>query len=188
MRGRGCNQRLSAISHEKPVYAAQESLNAFNAGVLPVEIAVGRSGEQAIQACGIGTVTRDHLVGRDYVAQILRHLAAFFDYHALGKEALDRFVVGDHAEIAHELRPEARIDQVQDCVLDAADVLINTSLTEPVLGDLAVKGRMIVLRVRVAVEVPGGIHEGVHGVGFAARGTATLWTRGIYKYRHPLQG
>src|ERR1700688_2059373 len=62
-RERSCEQRLCGgvcgawgISHHKAVDAAEEPLDAFDAGILPVEIAVGRSGEEAIETRGIGAV------------------------------------------------------------------------------------------------------------------------------------
>ena len=128
LRAQGFANRGSSrlcIAHNEAIHAPQKSLNAFDARILPVEIAIGRRGEQAVQARRIGAVARDHLVRRDHVAQTLRHLRAVFDHHALREQALDRFVVRDHAQVAHELRPEARIDQVQDRMLDAANVLIN---------------------------------------------------------------
>ena len=176
------------IAHNEPVHASQESLNAFNPRILPVEIAIGRRGEQAVQARGVGAVARDHLVGRDHVAQALRHLRAVFDHHALREQALDGLVVGDQAQVAHELGPEARIDQVQNGVLDAADVLVDAAIAEPVLRDLAVERRVVVARVGVAIEIPGRIDERVHGVGLAARRAATLRTRGIRELRHAPSG
>ncbi len=95
-----------------------------------------------------------------------------------------RFGVRAHADVAHELRPEARIDQVQDGVLDAADVLVNG---EPVIDDLAVEGRTVIVRVGVAIEVPGRIDERVHGVGLATRRAATLRTRRVHELRHALE-
>ena len=69
------------------------------------------------------------------------------------------------AEVAHHLGPEARVQQVQDRVLDAADVLVHR---HPVLRALG-HHRLVVLRVAVAHEVPRRIDEGVHRVGLAAR-------------------
>ena len=60
---------------------------------------------------------------------------------------------------------------MQDGVLDAADVLIDG---EPVLRGLRVERSAVVVRVGVAVEIPGRIDERVHGIGFAARRTAAL--------------
>jgi hypothetical protein len=73
------------IAYEEAVHAPQKSLNAFDAGVLPVEVTVGRGGEQAVEAGGIGAVARDHLIGRHNVAQVLRHFCPVFDHHALGE-------------------------------------------------------------------------------------------------------
>ena len=155
-------------------------MDARYAGILPVEVAVGRRGEEAVKARGIGAIARDHFVRADDISQALRHFGAVFDHHALGKEAFDRFVVGDETEIAHELRPEARIDQMQNRVLNSANILIDG---KPILRGPRTKRRVVVVRVGVAVEVPGRIDEGVHGVGFAARRTSTLRASRIYELR-----
>jgi hypothetical protein len=63
----------------------------------------------------------------------------------------------------HGAGEEARIEQVQDRVLDAADILIDR---QPVVGGLRI-GRTVAARRGEAGEVPGRIDEGVHGVGFA---------------------
>jgi hypothetical protein len=106
------------------------------------------------------------IVGIDDVALRLRHLGRC-DHHALSEELAHGLVVLNDADVAHHLGPEARVNQVQDGVLHAADVLIDG---EPV-GDLfGIEGRGGVLRIAVAIEVPAGIDEGVHGVGLAARG------------------
>src|SRR5437899_9731529 len=130
----------TCISDEEAIDASEKSLDAFNAGILPVEIAIRGRSEEAVQACCVGSVARDHLVGRNDIAQVLRHLPAFFDHHALGEEALDWLVVGDHAKVTHELRPEARVDQVQNGVLDAANVLIDAVTYKPVLRNLPAEG------------------------------------------------
>ena len=140
-------------------------MNPFHSRVLPVEVAVWRSGEQGIHARGVGAVARHHLVGRDDIAQRLGHLGAILDDHALGEQPLGGLAVLDQAEVAHELGPEAGIDQVQNGVFDAADVLIDG---EPVIDHgscrTAVAGRL-----GIAIEIPGRIDEGVHGIGLAAR-------------------
>ena len=69
------------------------------------------------------------------------------------------------AEVGQRLGEEARVHQVQDRVLDAADVLVDR---QPVVGGGAVPGGLVVARVEVADEVPGGVDEGVHRVGLAA--------------------
>ena len=112
----------------------------------------GGRGEEHEHAGGIGAELLGEHVGAHHVALGLRHLGAFGDHHALGEQAARRLAVLDEADIAHHLGEEARVDQVQDGVLDAADVLIDL---EPV-GDLrGVEGLRGVVRVAVAVEIPG---------------------------------
>ena len=79
---------------------------------------------------------------------------------------VDAEVAGRH----HRASEEARIEQVQDRVLDAADVLVDG---QPAIGHGALGWR---LRVRCgeAGEVPGRVDEGVHGVGFALGRLAAL--------------
>ncbi len=50
---------------------------------------------------------------------------------------------------------------MQHGMFDAADVLVDA---HPVAGSLFVKGRLVVSGRAVAQEIPGRIHEGVHGV------------------------
>ena len=95
------------------------------------------------------------------------------EHHALGKQVGKGFVVTDQAEVAHHLGPEARVEQVQDGVLDAADVLVHR---HPV-GGLCVDHRGFGKFAGVARVVPGRVHEGVHGVGFTPRRLAALRAR-----------
>src|SRR2546428_8204943 len=110
--------------HNEPVHSPEKALNAFNSGVLPVEIAVGRCRKQAVETRGISAKAGHHLVGRDYVAQTLRHLRAVLDHHALSEHALDRLTMLNQTHVAHELRPETRLNQWKDGELHAAEVLI----------------------------------------------------------------
>ena len=71
----------------------------------------------------------------------------------------------DESQIAHRAGPEPRIQQVQDRVLDAADVLIDR---QPVPDPLIDRGRALV-GTREAQEIPRRIDEGIHGVGLAPR-------------------
>src|ERR1700722_17569463 len=77
----------------KAVHTPEESLNAFDAGILPIKIAIGRGGEEAVKTRGVGAVAGDHFVGADDVAQAFRHFRAVFDHHTLREDALDRFPV-----------------------------------------------------------------------------------------------
>ena len=75
------------------------------------------------------------------------------------------------------LREEARVHQMQDRVLDPADVLVDR---QPVVDHAAVERPVVVVRVGVAQEVPGRVDERVHRVRLAlrrhrrTRGTSTL--------------
>ena len=80
------SRRCRAFLVTQTVDLAQKSLNACDARILPVEIAVGRRGEQAVKARGIGAVAGDHFVRADHIAQALRHFCAVFDHHALGEK------------------------------------------------------------------------------------------------------
>ncbi len=155
-------------------------MDAGDAVFLPIEIAVRRGGEERIDASGIGAETLDHVVWGDNIAEVLRHLGAVFDDHALGEEALGGLVVFDDADIAHDFGPEARVDQVQNGVFDAADVLIDG---EPIGDGFGIEGRGAVVRVAVAIEIPGRIDEGVHGVAFAAAGAAAFGALDIDELR-----
>src|ERR1700677_159447 len=163
---------------DKAIDAAQEFSNAFDPRILPIEIPIRRSGEKAVETRGVGAIARDHFIGTNNVAQALRHLRAVFDNHALREEALDGFVVGDEAQVAHELAPKARINKVQDGVLYATDVLIDG---EPVLRGFRIERSVVVVRVSVAVKIPGGIDERVHGIGFATRRAPALGASRVNK-------
>ena len=66
------------------------------------------------------------------------------DDHALGQQVGEGFAeIADQADIAHQLGEEARIQQMQDGVLDAADVLVDAALA-PVLDALVDHGRGVV--------------------------------------------
>ena len=62
----------------------------------------------------------------------LGHLRAVPVEHPLREEAGERLAEPDEAEVVHDLHEEPRVQQVQDRVLDAADVLVDR---QPVVGD-----------------------------------------------------
>src|SRR5205085_9993033 len=94
---------------------------------------------------------------------------AFGNHHALREQSPGRFAVLNEADIAHHSREEARVDQMQNRVFHAADVLIDL---KPVSDFGGVEGRLGIVWIAVAVEVPGTVHEGVHGIGLAPGSTA----------------
>ncbi len=73
----------------------------------------------------------------------------------------------------HRAGEEAAVEQMQDRVLDAADILIDR---QPAIDLLAVGRRGLDPGIGEAREVPGRIHERVHGVGLARRRAAALRT------------
>src|ERR1700693_755298 len=113
------------MPRHKSIHAAQEALYAFNSFILPVKIALRGRGKQAVQTGGIGTVAGYHLVRSNHVPKALGHLGAVFDHHALSEQAFDGLIILYESEVAHALGPEARIDQVENGVLHASNVLVN---------------------------------------------------------------
>src|ERR1019366_10661973 len=85
------------------------------------------------------------------------------------------------ADIAHHLGEETRVDQVQDGVLHAADVLVDF---KPISDLGGIEGHGAVVRVAVAVEIPGRIDEGVLGSGLASGRAAALGTCDVDELRH----
>ena len=122
--------------------------------------------------------------GVNDVALRLRHLGAVFDNHPLSKQASHGLGKAYQPEVAHHLGEEPHVDQVEDGVLDAADVLVHR---EPVFNRSLVDGRGRDFRVGVAVKVPGRINERVHGVGLAPRRTAALRAARLDKLRRASQ-
>ena len=90
-------------------------------------------------------------------------------HHALGEQAGERLVEIEVAALAHGAREEARIEKMQDRVLDAADILVDR---QPVIGHLGIVGRRRVGRVGEAHEIPRRIDERIHRVGLARRRVA----------------
>ena len=80
--------------------------------------------------------------GIDDVAFRLRHDVAVLEHHALRQQMRERLGVVDHAEVAEDARKEARVDQVQNRVLDAAAVEVDgTPVRRPWPGRTAAGDR-----------------------------------------------
>ena len=77
----------------------------------------------------------------------------------------------------HALGEETGIEQVHHRVLGAPGILVHG---QPVL-DRRVEGSVTVAGAGVPQHIPGGVEEGVHGIGFAPGGTATSITVGVQK-------
>ena len=84
-------------------------------------------------------------------------------HHALREQVLERLGNLHQTQILHHARPEARVQQVQNRVLDAADVLIDR---HPVVHPL-IDHRLVVARTGETHEVPRRIDERIHRVRLA---------------------
>ena len=100
--------------------------------------------------------------------------------HALTKQALEGLIDAVQAEVAHGFRPEPCIDEVHLGVLDASTIEIHV---HPTRRHTSINGEVGVVGIGVAQEVPRGIHEGVHGVGFSLGWPLALRARGLDKGR-----
>src|SRR5208282_6861938 len=85
----------------------------------------------------------------------------------------------DETEVAHDLAPEARVEKVQNRVRDAADVLVDR---KPVGDFRGIERRFAIVWVAVAVEIPRGVYERVHRIGFAARGATAFRARSVDEF------
>ena len=101
-------------------------------------------------------------------------LIGLVGHHALGEHALEGLAQAHMAGHLHRSGEEARIEQMQNRVLDAANILVHR---QPAIGHSRNGGRVGVGGSETR-KIPGTVDKCVHGVGFAPRGTATL--RAIY--------
>ena len=82
-------------------------------------------------------------------------------HHPLRQQTRKRFVHLDQAQVPHGLREETGIQQVQDCVLDTADVLVHR---HPVVGFARIHGTRLFMRRTIPQKIPGRVYERVHRV------------------------
>ena len=144
------------------------------------------TGELGTDDLGLG-VALDDDVGR-----VEPVLAAIFqgavvgvrDDHALREQVLERLVGADQPLVTHQLVEEARIEQMQDRVLDATDVLV---YRQPVVGCGRIDHALVIMRRGIASKVPGRFDKGVHGVGFALGCGAAIGTAAVIELRHARQ-
>ena len=115
----------------EPPQPREEAVDPLHPLVGPVAAALGRAHEADVGAGGVGPVALDVLAGADRVAPRLRHLRPVAGDHPLGEEVGERLLHVEVTEVGERLGQEARIHQVQDRVLDPADVLVDR---QPVVG------------------------------------------------------
>ena len=102
----------------------------------------------------------------------------FLRHHALREEARKRLIRLRQTEIAHRLCEKPRVEQMQDRMFDASDILIHR---HPVIGLRRLHRKMRLVRGAVAKKVPGGIDECVHRVGFTPSRGAAFGTGCLHK-------
>ena len=141
--------------------------------VRPVDVLVRRTGEDDGGPHRVDAELVDLLAEINTVAQRLRHRPTLIDDLALVHETLERLGEVDHAEVVQHLSEEPRVQQVHGGVLDAADVLGDR---HPTTHGVGVERPLVEVRRAVTHEVPGRVHEGVHGVGVTLGGLATPGT------------
>ena len=139
------------VVHNAPS-AVQELVNARQAVFVPQQLFVGRRHEQDVRTARIGTVLHNHVLGRYHVALRLRHnLAVAIKHHALAQQVREGFVEIEHAQVTQHFREEAAVQQVQNGVLNAANVLVNG---HPAVHLGAVERCFGVMRIGVAHVIP----------------------------------
>ena len=79
---------------------------------------------------------------------------------------------------------ETSVQQVQDGVFYAADVLIHV---HPVVRLFLVKRFLGIVGIAISQEIPGRIYKGIHGIEFANRLLATAWAGSLSKGLGSLQ-
>ena len=114
----------------QPPHPAQEPIAAFHHLVAlgaPLEVVRGRPDEQVEQAQRVGSDRCEVVLGRDQVAPGLGHLGAVEGDHPLSEQPGERlpYPRRRQAHVGQGPGVEAGVQQVQDGVLDPADVLVD---------------------------------------------------------------
>ncbi len=90
--------------------------------------------------------------------------------HALAQQVGEGLVNAQQAQVAQCLGKEAAVEQVQNGVLNAADIVIDG---HPTVCRLTGEGQLGVVRIGIAQVIPARAGKGVHGIGLAlSRATA----------------
>ena len=132
---------------------------------IPVEVLLGRGDKQDRQTHGVGAVGLDDRArGHDIALGLGHGVAVLVLNHALAQQVGEGLVHAQQAQVAQRLGKEAAVEQVQDGMLDAADVVIDR---HPTVGGFAGEGQLGVVRVGIAQVIPAGAGKGVHGIGLA---------------------
>ena len=151
--------------------ALDKAVSALDSLGIPVEVLLGRGDKQDRQTHGVGAVGLDDRArGHDIALGLGHGVAVLVLDHALAQQVGEGLVHTQQAQVAQCLGKEAAVEQVQNGVLDAADVVIDG---HPTVGGFLGEGQLGVVRVGIAQVIPAGAGEGVHGIGLAfGRATA----------------
>ncbi len=98
--------------------------------------------------------------------------------HALGQEIGKRFHYLDMPQIFEDPRVKSGIQQVQNSVFNAADILVHG---QPVVHPFCIQGAILVVRARIAVKIPGRLYKSVHGIRFTSGFTVAFGASGFGK-------
>ena len=160
---------LNELPHDTPG-ALDKAVGALDGLGIPIEVLLGRGDKQDRQTHGVGAVGLDNRARGHDVALGLGHgVAVLVLDHALAQQVGKGLVHAQQAQVAQRLGKEAAVEQVQNGVLDATDVVIDG---HPTVGCLAGERQLGVARVGIAQVIPAGAGEGVHGIGLALRRAA----------------
>ena len=145
--------------------ALDEAVGALDGLGIPVEVLLGRGDKQDRQTHGVGAVGLDDRArGHDIALGLGHGVAVLVLDHALAQQVGEGLVHTQQTQVAQCLGKEAAVEQVQNGVLDATDVVIDG---HPAVGSLAGEGQLGVVRIGIAQVIPAGAGKGVHGIGLA---------------------
>ena len=150
----------------EPPYPGKKPERTFNALVTPVEVLFRRRREQAKEPHSVRPICLNHLIRVYHVALRFAHFEAVFYDHSLCEKVHERLIDFKIPHVAKGFHKKSRIEQMQDGVFNSADVLVNG---HPVASPFPVEGSLVEVGAGVSGEVPGGFHEGVHGIRLAPR-------------------
>ena len=150
----------------EPVEEATAPVDHLVRLVRPVHVVERRPGEEMEEAEGIGTHRIEVVLRRDEVSLGLGHLGPVHADHPLREVVREGFrpEARSKAHVDERTGVEARVQEVEDGVLDPADVLVDG---HEMAGRSRVERPVRAPRIAEAQEVPGRVDERVHGVGLA---------------------
>ena len=90
------------------------------------------------------------------------------EHHALGEQFGEGLIDLDEVKVTHDLGPKAGVQQMQNSVLDTANVLIHR---HPVVGAFGHHG-LVVFWIAIAHVIPRAVDKSIHRVGLASAGLA----------------